>query len=159
MVNDLKEIILLQKPDIIFGSDYDYHEEHHLVTIAIDEALGKVLKSKSKYRPMVMKSYAYRTTWESYPDYYKNNIRSTLYKKATVETYPWEERLRLPIAAHLLNRSLLRSDIFRQYKTFKSQELQCELSISMPIKWHGNAVQTLYYYRLPFRFHPAREAN
>lgn len=70
---------------------------------------------------MVMKSYAYRTTWESYPDYYKNNIRSTLYKKATVETYPWEERLRLPIAAHLLNRSLLRSDIFRQYKTFKSQ--------------------------------------
>lgn len=71
MVNDLKEIILLQKPDIIFGSDYDYHEEHHLVTIAIDEALGKVLKSKSKYRPMVMKSYAYRTTWESYPDYYK----------------------------------------------------------------------------------------
>ena len=68
-----------------------------------------------------MKSYAYRTTWESYPDYYKNNIRSTLYKKATVETYPWEERLRLPIAAHLLNRSLLRSDIFRQYKTFKSQ--------------------------------------
>ena len=121
MVNDLKEIILLQKPDIIFGSDYDYHEEHHLVTIAIDEALGKVLKSKSKYRPMVMKSYAYRTTWESYPDYYKNNIRSTLYKKATVETYPWEERLRLPIAAHLLNRSLLRSDIFRQYKTFKSQ--------------------------------------
>ena len=48
MVNDLKEIILLQKPDIIFGSDYDYHEEHHLVTIAIDEALGKVLKSKQR---------------------------------------------------------------------------------------------------------------
>ena len=40
MVNDLKDYIAA-KPDIIFGSDYDYHEEHHLATIAIDEALGK----------------------------------------------------------------------------------------------------------------------
>jgi len=121
IVNDLKEIIVQQKPDIIYGSDYDYHIDHHLVTIAIDEALGKVLKTERNYRPVVMKGYAYRTTWESYPDYYQSNLRSTYYMKAPVETYPWEERLRLPIAAHLLNRSLLRSEIFQQYRTFKSQ--------------------------------------
>lgn len=121
MVNDLKEIILQQKPDVIYGSDYDYHIDHHLVTIAIDEALGNVLKEQREYRPVVLKSYAYRTTWESYPDYYGCNIRSTKYKKAAVETYPWKERLRLPIAAHMLNQSLLHSEVFNQYRTFVSQ--------------------------------------
>lgn len=121
LVNDLKEIILQYKPDIIYGSDYDYQSAHHLVTIAIDEAIGKVLRGQPSYRPIVLKSYAYRTTWESYPDYYGNNIRSTRYKKAEMEIYPWEERVRLPVAAHMLNRSLLRSEIFQQYKVFKSQ--------------------------------------
>ena len=121
IVKDLKEIILFQKPEIIYGSDYDYHIDHHLASIAIDEALGKVLKEQHNYCPFILKSYAYRTTWESYPDYYGSNLRSTKYKKAEVETYPWEERLRLPIAAHMLNRSLLHSEIFRQYRTFKSQ--------------------------------------
>lgn len=121
LVNDLKEIILQYKPDIIYGSDYDSQSAHHLVTIAIDEAVGKVLKGQPCYRPIVLKSYAYRTTWESYPDYYGNNIRSTKYKKAEMEIYLWKERLRLPIAAHMLNRSLLRSEIFQQYKVFKSQ--------------------------------------
>lgn len=121
MVNDLKEIISFLNPDVIYSSDFDHQAAHHLVTIAVDEALGRVLKERREYRPIVLKSYAYRTMWESYPDYYCCNIRSTRYMKAAVETYPWEERLRLPIAAHMLNRSLLHSEVFNQYRTFVSQ--------------------------------------
>lgn len=121
MVDDLRSLMLRLRPDVIYGSDYDDHIDHHWVTLATDEALGQVLKEEPMYRPLVLKGYAYRTTWESYPDYYGRNIRSTLYRKATVETYPWEERLRLPIAAHLLNRSLLRSEIYAQYGVFSSQ--------------------------------------
>lgn len=121
MVNDLKEIISFQKPDVIYGNDFDRHAAHHLATIATDEALGKVFKEYPDYHPIVLKSYAYRTTWESYPDYYGCNMRSTRYMKAAVETYPWENRFRFPIAAHLLNRSLIRSEVFQQYDIFKSQ--------------------------------------
>ena len=122
MVDDISQLILEKKPDIIFGSDYDYHIDHHLVSICIDEAIGQVLKKDSSYRPKCVKCYAYRTTWESYPDYYQGeNIRSTLYMPAPVETYRWEDRLRFPVSAHILCRSLLQSEIYQQYAIFKSQ--------------------------------------
>lgn len=121
IVNNLFEIVNQIKPDIIYGSDYDYHIDHHLVSICIDECLGRVLKSDVAYKPLIFKGYAYRTTWESYPDFYKLNLLSTIYKAELVETFEWDKRLRLPINPSILSRSLLNSEIFRQYSIFKSQ--------------------------------------
>ena len=121
IVNDLVEIVLSTRPDIIIASDYDHHIDHHYVSALADEAIGCVLKQKDTYRPVVLKGYAYRTTWESYPDYYKENILSTKYLYNPVETFRWNERLRLPVAAHMMSRSLIVSEIYKQYAIFKSQ--------------------------------------
>ena len=119
IVGDLIQIIIDKKPEIIFASDYDYHAAHHLVSICTDQAVGQVLRLDSAYRPKYVKCYAYRTCWESYPDYYSGyNIRSTLYRQAPVETYKWEERLRFPVAYNYLCRSLLKSEIYHQYAFF-----------------------------------------
>ena len=121
IVKDLMNVVTDLCPDVIIGTDYDRHVDHHYVTALLDEAIGRVLKQKKTYKPLVLKGYAYRTTWESYPDYYKTNILSTKYLYNPVETFKWNERLRLPVAAHMMSRSLMGSEIFRQYAIFKSQ--------------------------------------
>lgn len=121
VVSSLCEIITSTTPDTIFASDYDNHCDHHLVSVLFDEAMGKVLKSNLTYHPIVIKAYAYRTAWESYPDFFQENIGATYYKKDKFDTYHWEERLRFPVSAHMFNRSLLKSEIFHQYSFFQSQ--------------------------------------
>ena len=121
IVKDLMNVITDLCPDVIIGTDYDRHVDHQYVTALLDEAIGRVLKQEKTYKPLVLKGYAYRTTWESYPDYYKTNILSTKYLYNPVETFKWNERLRLPVAAHMMSRSLMGSEVFRQYAIFKSQ--------------------------------------
>ena len=121
IVDDLVKIITATHPDIIIGTDYDKHIDHHYVSVLTDEAIGCIFKQNDAYRPVVLKGYAYRTTWESYPDYYGENILSTKYLYNPVETFRWNDRLRLPVAAHMMSRSLLASEIYKQYAIFKSQ--------------------------------------
>lgn len=146
IVKDLMKVITDLRPDVIIGTDYDRHVDHHYVTILLDEAIGRVLKQEITYKPLVLKGYAYRTTWESYPDYYKTNILSTKYLYNPVETFKWDERLRLPIAAHMMSRSLMGSEIFRQYAIFKSQGavMRAIRYNSDKIVWERNSHSLLY---------------
>ena len=146
IVKDLMKVITDLRPDVIIGTDYDRHVDHHYVTILLDEAIGRVLKQEITYKPLVLKGYAYRTTWESYPDYYKTNILSTKYLYNPVETFKWNERLRLPVAAHMMSRSLMGSEIFRQYAIFKSQGavMRAIHYNSDKILWERNSHSLLY---------------
>lgn len=146
IVTDLKKVITDLRPDVIIGTDYDCHVDHHYVTVLLDEAIGRVLKQEIAYRPIILKGYAYRTTWESYPDYYKTNILSTKYLYNPVETFKWNERLRLPVAAHMMSRSLMGSEIFRQYAIFKSQGavMRAIRYNSDKILWERNTHSLLY---------------
>ena len=146
VVKDLMNVITDLCPDVIIGTDYDRHVDHHYVTVLLDEAIGRVLKQEKTYKPLVLKGYAYRTTWESYPDYYKTNILSTKYLYNPVETFKWNERLRLPVAAHMMSRSLMGSEIFRQYDIFKSQGavMRAIRYNSDKIVWERNSHSLLY---------------
>ena len=146
VVKDLMNVITDLCPDVIIGTDYDRHVDHHYVTALLDEAIGRALKQEETYKPLVLKGYAYRTTWESYPDYYKTNILSTKYLYNPVETFKWNERLRLPVAAHMMSRSLMGSEIFRQYAIFKSQGavMRAIRYNSDKIVWERNTNSLLY---------------
>ena len=146
IVKDLMKVITDLRPDVIIGTDYDRHVDHHYVTVLLDEAIGRVLKQEITYKPLVLKGYAYRTTWESYPDYYKTNMLSTKYLYNPVETFKWNERLRLPVAAHMMSRSLMGSEIFRQYAIFKSQGavMRAIHYNSDKILWERNSHSLLY---------------
>ena len=146
VVKDLMDVITDLHPDVIIGTDYDRHVDHQYVTVLLDEVIGRVLKQEKTYKPLVLKGYAYRTTWESYPDYYKTNILSTKYLYNPVETFKWNERLRLPVAAHMMSRSLMGSEIFRQYAIFKSQGavMRAIRYNSDKIVWERNSHSLLY---------------
>lgn len=146
VVKDLMDVITDLHPNVIIGTDYDRHVDHHYVTALLDEAIGRVLKQEETYKPLVLKGYAYRTTWESYPDYYKTNVLSTKYLYNPVETFKWNERLRLPVAAHMMSRSLMGSEIFRQYAIFKSQGavMRAIRYNSDKILWERNTHSLLY---------------
>ena len=146
IVKDLMDVITDLRPDVIIGTDYDRHVDHQYVTVLLDEAIGRVLKQKIAYKPIILKGYAYRTTWESYPDYYKTNILSTKYLYNPVETFKWNERLRLPVAPHMMSRSLMGSEIFRQYAIFKSQGavMRAIRYNSDKIVWERNSHSLLY---------------
>lgn len=129
LMEDLKAVILEYRPDVIFCSDYDHHIDHKAVTLVFDKVMGMLLKEHPDYRPVVYKAYAYGTAWEAEPDYYADNILSTknLYDASYGQkpvVYHWEERIRFPVAAQTLSRSLVGSQAYQRLAIYESQGAQ-----------------------------------
>lgn len=109
---DLADVILESRPDVIFCSDYDHHIDHKALTIMFEKVMGALLKENPEYTPVVYKGYAYGTAWEAEQDYYSDNIRATQspfgdpYGQKP-EVYRWEDRIRMPVAGDTLSRSLI----------------------------------------------------
>ena len=127
LLEDLEDVILTHQPDVIFCSDYDSHIDHRAVTLAFEKVMGKILKEQEAYRPMVLKGYAYQSAWYAPMDYYEENIAATrnVFEKPCYqypEVYRWEERVRLPVDAADLSRSLLKSDAYATLAMYASQD-------------------------------------
>lgn len=129
LTEDLKDVILKHRPDVIFCSDYDHHIDHKAVTLLFDKVMGMLLKEHPDYTPVVYKAYAYGTAWEAEPDYYADNILSTTnlfeepYNQKPV-VYRWEDRGRFPVAAETLSRSLFGSGAYARLAMYYSQGAQ-----------------------------------
>jgi len=126
LMEDLKDVILLYRPDTIFCSDYDLHIDHKATTLVFEKVMGKILKEEPDYRPEVYKGFAYTASWYSVPDYFTPNIISTvdvftepLHQQPAV--YRWEERIRLPVAADALSRSIRSSGMYKVLQLHDSQ--------------------------------------
>ena len=131
LLEDLSSVILEYRPEIIFCSDYDKHIDHRAVSLAFDKVLGSILKEEQNYRPGVFKGYAYGTAWIAEPDYHAVNILSTKnpYEEPVMqkpEIYSWEERVRIPVQADALSRSLFSSAVYRSLKAHDSQNAAIE---------------------------------
>lgn len=125
-LEDMEDVILQIRPDLIFCSDYDDHIDHKAVTLAFEKVMGKLLKENPQYRPRVFKGYAYNTAWYAQPDFWEMNINSTenIYTEPyhqTPETYRWETRLRLPVGSYTLSRSLVTSGTYHTLMLHESQ--------------------------------------
>lgn len=126
LLDDLTAVILEYRPEIIFCSDYDVHIDHRAVSLAFDKVMGRILKEEPDYRPGIFKGYAYGTAWAAEPDYHTVNILSTknLYEEPAMQsprTYSWEERVRIPVQADVLSRSLFSSAVYRSLEAHASQ--------------------------------------
>lgn len=126
LLNDMRSLILEYRPDVIFCSDYDYHTDHCLVSFIFEEAMGEILRSETGYTPLVFKGLAYSMAFENPDDFYSRNIFSTaqpypvpyLYERPD---YQWDARVRLPVDASSLSRSLLASGPFKSLRGYESQ--------------------------------------
>lgn len=67
--NDLERYILELKPELIIATDFDYHSDHRMLSLALDRTIGRLLRQEAEYRPIVLKGFCYETAFYGAADY------------------------------------------------------------------------------------------
>lgn len=127
MYEDIKGVINEYRPNVIFCSDYDEHADHRLLSLLFDRAMGELFKNYRDYRPDVFKGFAYSTSYYGKQDFYADNIGST-YNPGTEDymqesnVFLWGDRIRFPVKAGTLSRSMFSSEIYKTLACYTSTE-------------------------------------
>lgn len=127
LLEDMESVLLEYQPDTILCSDYDDHIDHKAVSMLFEEAMGNLLHAHPEYRPMVYKAYAYSTAWYARNDfnsYINLGSTRTIYggnDSQSPAVYPWENRLRLPVAADSLSRLLIATGNYQGMDLYVTQ--------------------------------------
>ena len=121
MLGDLERLIKELHPDVIFCVDVDSHIEHRLLSQLFDRVMNRVVQTD--YEPVVYKGFAYSTAWTAEDDFYMaDNIESSKFPDVPLPpNYKWEERIRFPIAACDLKRSISACKSYKILWQYKSQ--------------------------------------
>ena len=120
MLEDLRALVEELRPDVIFCSDYEKHADHISSSLLLEEALGQLLKEDAGWRPLLLKSFCYNTAYFNASDYYAENMLATQ-DPEDIPYCAWEERLRLPVSAQTLSRSMLSSSSYWALRLHASQ--------------------------------------
>ena len=125
--NDYESLLKEYEPDVIFCVDYDLHPGHRSVSLTFESALGRVLKQRDSYKPVVYKGFAYSNALYTIPDYYDNvnpastvNPYDTDYMQET-NTYLWKDRVRFPVSVNTLTHYYLSSDTAKKLSFYETQ--------------------------------------
>ncbi len=95
IVEDLKKWILHLQPEIIMATDFDFHSDHRMLSIAFDNAMGQILKENHSFRPLVLKGFCYETAFYGEKDYKASNpgTSSSNSDPLSNPSYEWEKRV------------------------------------------------------------------
>ncbi|SDA55026.1 GlcNAc-PI de-N-acetylase [Dialister histaminiformans] len=106
LVQDIKDVILRDKPAMILATDFDSHPDHRLCYLGFLHAMNSILHTCHDYRPVVLMGFCYSTGFEGRKDFYGPHLLSSvintdqLWNKA-YETdnpvYEWDQRIRFPV--------------------------------------------------------------
>lgn len=96
---DIKSIIEETYPEVIITVDFDSHPDHRALSLSIERVLGEILKKNNKYQPILLKSFAYPTSYKGYDDFGYNNkntrflLEENSYSKMQNPYYKWSDRI------------------------------------------------------------------
>ena len=141
LVEDIRDIMLDIRPDLILCVDWDYHSDHRMLAIAFDEAMGSILRSNPRsgsfpdtdYHPIVWKRFAYSLAYFAKSDYYEGmNVRETVrpdtqntehYDFDLIDTlyYDWDTRIRFPALPDAMRYPLRKNIVAQGLLSHKSQ--------------------------------------
>lgn len=127
LYTDMKDLILTRRPDVIYCVDFDPHVDHKACSLLFEKVMGDILRSELDYSPEVFKGFGYSTAWGAEHDFFSLNLNATvdIYHNSLIIQTPavfrWEERLRLPVKAGLLARSLQASLLEKELGFYQSQ--------------------------------------
>ena len=132
LLEDLKDVIVSNRPDALMVTDFDYHVDHRMLSIAFEKVMGSILNEPGNtYEPLVFKGFAYATSYVSYKDYYERHfLASRVYRKEMryldCETdnpvYEWNKRLRFPVASACRGPGLLHNVLYKALICHMSQK-------------------------------------
>ena len=126
-LEDLLDILLFLRPDVIYCTDYDAHHDHMALDLFFEEAMGILLAREPDYRPTVYKGFCYGTAWYAPADYVgEDNLRSSQrpawehWERLGI-SYSWADRVRLPLSAENTGRLLSQTTVYQCLRLFESQ--------------------------------------
>lgn len=127
VLEDIRDVILEHRPDVIYGVDCDLHQDHQLTALMFDRAMGEILSTVDGYKPIVYKGFAYSTAYYAPGDFYQLNIKSTLPPSGGLRffasgIYAWSDRVRMPVSAGSLSRAMMSSRLFAAALEHRSQD-------------------------------------
>lgn len=119
VVKMITSIIVKYSPDIIFGVDFDYHSDHRMLSIALEESIGNI--TSKKYMPIVLKGFCYETAYYGKNDYLAVNLGNTEVRNTFVSnpSYEWEKRI--SIKSNEANGFIWDKKVYRALRKHKSQ--------------------------------------
>lgn len=134
MIQDMKDVILCHKPDLILATDFDSHPDHRLCYFAFQLAMNEILHETDSYRPKVLMGFCYSTGFEGKSDFYGKHLLSSVINEHQLRNpgyetdnppYEWNQRIRFPVPEDC--QCLLQNNII--YKA-----LRCHISQEAPAR-------------------------
>lgn len=121
IISDLENTIIKYKPKYIFGTDFDSHSDHRMLSLAFDEAMGRVLRNTDNYFPIVMKGFCYETAYYGIEDYNATHIDICVPKYEILSncSYEWNERY--SIKGSEKNGFIWNNKVYKALRKHKSQ--------------------------------------
>lgn len=125
--DDLQDYLAHLRPDVVIVTDFDVHPDHRALGLSTERVLARMMKADPTYRPTVLKSFAYSCSWLQRPDFYAENLKSTLYLgkdgcMEEVNCHRWDERLRIPVGKSSITRTLVGNLTARAFNEHVSQQ-------------------------------------
>lgn len=92
-----QEILRNLKPEVIIGTDFDFHSDHRMVSLALDEAIFNIMNEIKTYTPLYLKGFCYETAYYGVNDYSATDLKNTKVAKIPLGnvSYNWEDRISL----------------------------------------------------------------
>lgn len=121
IVLDIEQIINKLRPKLIIGTDFDFHSDHRMLSIALDEAIRKVILGDADYRPRYLKGFCYETAYYGVDDYSATSLADTVVGKELLGnlTYRWKDRI--SIKSNEKEGLITKKKAFKALKCHKSQ--------------------------------------
>ena len=92
-----EEILRTLMPEVIMGTDFDFHSDHRMVSLALDEAVFNIMNKIKTYTPLYLKGFCYETAYYGVDDYSATDLKNTKVAKMPLSnvSYKWEDRISL----------------------------------------------------------------
>ena len=116
-----EEILRTLMPEVIMGTDFDFHSDHRMVSLALDEAVFNIMNKIKTYTPLYLKGFCYETAYYGVDDYSATDLKNTKVAKIPLSnvSYKWEDRISLN--SQEKNSFIFLKTPFKALKCHKSQ--------------------------------------
>lgn len=122
IVCDIINILRRYSPSLIIGTDFDYHSDHKMLSLALEEAIGVVVSEKHQlYKPLVLKGFCYETAFCGVKDYFQSKNGRCVSQGELLgnPSYIWNKRVSL--FGNEKERFIWKKKAFRALLAHKSQ--------------------------------------
>ena len=121
IIEDLKKLIVELRPELIIGTDFDFHSDHRMLSLALDTAISHILMELDDYRPILLKGFCYETAYYGVEDYSASFLGKCRVSNDILANSSFEWENRLSLSGNLKEGFIWNKKAYKALKKHKSQ--------------------------------------